>query len=224
MNNHAFMGRRRPTVEQLAAYNPAEKNRVRFGFVTDTAIYAAAGQDALVLLSVPEGGQLNDNSRAKTIEDTNLQAAGTLSANQKMFVTGVELLFTPSITVGHAEDDANATEAKLLANDIAAFYNNGMLHLSLKGNDIIKDGPLLVFPPQAHVVGNAAFANSDTNNNRTIELVQAQGKPYPIEPFTWNGGEVLSAKLIWPNGKVALPSGLTGRVKIRLYGDIYEVR
>lgn len=214
----------RPTLEELKNFNPAEKNKVRFGFVFDTAIYAAAGQDSLSLCAVPEGGQLNDNSRSKTSEDTNLQAAGTLPSNQAMWVTGLQLLFLPSSAMGHAETDAACTAAKLLANDVAAFYNNGLVHLALKGVDIIKDGPLMMFPPQSHIEGSAAMANTDTDNNRTIEFVQCKGNPYPIEPFTWMGGEVLTAKLLWPNGKVALPSGLTGRVKVRLYGHIYEVK
>jgi hypothetical protein len=211
-------------LERLSEFNPAEKNKVRFGFVFDTAIYAAAGQDNLVLLSVPEGGQLNDNSRAKTMEDTNLQAAGSLPQNQAMLVKGVQLLFLPSGAIGHAETDATCTAAKLLANDVAAFYNYGLLHLALKGVDIIKDGPLSLYPPQSHIEGSAAMVNTDTDNNRTIELINCKGHPYPIEPFAWRGGEVITAKLLWPNGKVALPSGLTGRVKIRLYGDIYEIK
>lgn len=214
----------RVPLERLSEFNPAEKNKVRFGFVFDTAIYAAAGQDNLVLLSVPEGGQLNDNSRAKTMEDTNLQAAGSLPQNQAMLVKGVQLLFLPNGAIGHAETDATCTAAKLLANDVSAFYNFGLLHLALKGVDIIKDGPLSLYPPQSHIEGSAAIANTDTDNNRTIELINCKGHPYPIEPFTWRGGEVITAKLLWPNGKVALPSGLTGRVKIRLYGDIYEVK
>lgn len=215
---------RRPTLDELKNFNPAEKNKIKSHFVYDTAIYAAAGQDQLVLMSVPEGGQMNDNSRAKTAEDTNLQAAGSLPMNQAMWVTGAQLLFTPSSAVGHAESDATATAAKLLANDVAAFYNNGLLHLALKGTDIIKDGPLVLFPPATGLDGAVAFANSDTDNNRTIELINAKGNPYPLEPFTWMGGEVLQAKLLWPNGKVALPSGLTGRVKLRLFGHLYEMR
>ena len=218
------MKHQRVKLEDLKNFNPAEKNKVRFGFVHDTAIYAAAGQDQLVLFSVPEGGQLNDNSRAKTAEDTNLQAAGTLPANQAMLVKGIQLLFTPSSAVGHAEDDATATAAKLLANDVAAFYHHGLLSIGLKGVEVLKDGPLVMFPPQSRLNGAVAFANSDTNNNRTIELVHAEGNAYPLEPFTWMGGEVLQVKLLWPNGKVALPSGLTGRVKARLYGDIYEIK
>lgn len=218
------MKHQRVALADLKNYNPAEKNKVRFGFVHDTAIYAAAGQDNLVLMSVPEGGQLNDNSRAKTAEDTNLQAAGTLPSNQAMLVKGVQLIFTPSGALGHAETDANCTAAKLIANDIAAFYQHGLLHLALKGVDIIKDGPLLMYPPQSHLKGSAAMVNTDTDNNRTIELINCEGNPYPIEPFAWMGGEVITAKLLWPNGKVALPSGLTGRVKMRLYGDIYEVK
>jgi len=216
--------RQRIPLEQLKNYNPAEKNKVKFGFIYDTAIYAAAGQDSLSLCAVPEGGQLNDNSRSKTSEDTNLQAAGTLPANQAMLVTGIQLIFTPSSAIGHAETDATCTAAKLLANDVAAFYNHGLLHLALKGVDIIKDGPLMMFPPQSGVKGSAAMVNTDTDNNRTIELINCEGKPYPIEPFSWMGGEVITAKLLWPNGKVALPSGLTGRVKLRLHGDIYEVK
>ncbi len=218
----------RPKLEDLKNFNPAEKNKVKAHFVYDTVIYAAAGQEQLVLMSVPEGGQLNDNSRAKTSEDTNLQAAGTLPANQAMWVTGVQILFTPSIAVGHAEADSAISNSnagsKMLANDVAAFYNNGLLHLALKGTDVIKDGPLMLFPPQSRLDGAVALVNTDTDNNRAIEMVAAMGHPYPIEPFTWMGGEVLSAKMLWPNGKVALPSGLTGRVKLRLFGHLYEMR
>ena len=217
---------KRVPFEDLAKFNPAEKNKVRFGFVFDTAIYAAAGQDSLSLCAVPEGGQLNDNSRSKTSEDTNLNAAGTLSNNQIMLVRGVQVLFLPATTPGHAEADAtySAATQKFLANDVAAFYNNGLMHIALKGVDIITDGPLMMFPPQTHIEGSAAMTGTDTDNNRNIELVNCKGHAYPIEPFTWRGGEVLTAKMLWPNGKVALPSGLAGRVKLRLYGDIYEAK
>lgn len=216
----------RVPVTKLKDFNPAEKNKVRFGFVHDTVIYAAAGADNISVFSTGVGGQMNDNSRSKTEEDTNLFASGQLGQNQAMLVRGCEILFLPTLAPGHSDADAAATAAtqKYLSNDVAAFYNSGLFHLKLKGTDIVKDGPLMLYPPQSRIDGHIAMTNTDTDNNKFLELVSCVGKPYPIEPFSWMGGEVLEAKLSWPNGKVALPSGSTARVKIRLYGDIYEVR
>jgi hypothetical protein len=94
----------------------------------------------------------------------------------------------------------------------------------MKGVDIIKDGPLCVFPPSTGLAGSAAIASTDADNNKTIEILNCVGEPYPLEWFLWEGGDILSAKLIWPNGKLAMPSGTGGRIKIRLYGDIYEAK
>jgi hypothetical protein len=213
-------------VSEWGKFNPAVKDRVRKGFIFDSAIYAAAGQDQLVMCISPAGGQLNDNSRVKTEADTNLFTAGTLSNNQKMLVTSIQVLFFPSTLNAHAEADAGiaATTNKSRINDIAAFYESGLLHLALKGNDIVKDGPLMLFPPCTHIDGHVSMTGTDTDNNRTVEFATVKGNAYPIEPFEWNGGESITAKLLWPNGKVALPSGLTGRVQIRLFGDIAEIR
>lgn len=216
----------RVPVDQLSRFNPAEKNKVRFGFVFDTCIYAAAGHDTLSLFVSPEGSQINDNSRIKSAEDTNLGTSGTLPSNQAMLVKGVEILYLPGLGMARSEADAASTSAtqKYFTNDIAAFYNAGLLHLGLKGVDIIKDGPLSVFPPQTGLDGSPAMTNTDTDNNKFVEIARCVGKPYPLEWFVWKGGEVISAKMLWPNGKVAMPSGVAGRVKIRLHGDIYEVK
>lgn len=221
----AVHGHRVP-VSELGRFNPAEKNRVRHGFIFDTIIYPAAGADTIALFSNQVGANLNDGSRAKTEEDTNLFAAGQLAQNQAMLVKGVEILFLPTTTPGHAEADATYTAAtqKFLANDVAAFFNSGLLHLRLKGVDVLKDGPLMMFPPRTRIDGHIALANTDTDNNKNIELVNCVGHAYPLEPFAWMGGEVMEAKLVWPSGKIALPSGNTARVKVRLIGDIYEVK
>lgn len=216
----------RVPLEQLARFNPAEKNKVRFAYLFDTAIYAAAGHDSLSLCVTPEGGQMNDGSRVKTAEDTNFGSPATLASNQAMLVKGVELLYLPGLSNGRAIADAgdSAATQDFMLNDLAAFYNAGLLHLALKGVDIIKDGPLSVFPPASGLEGSAAMVNTDTDNNKFIEVGRCVGKPYPIEWFVWKGGENITAKLLWPNGKVAMPSGSAGRVKIRLHGDIYEVK
>ncbi len=218
--------RTRLPVQEWGKFNPAVKDKVRKGFIYDSAIYAAAGQDQLVMCIVPVGGQLNDNSRVKTDADTNLNAAGTLPTNQKMLVTSAQILFFPSTFNAHNEADAGISAAvnRSRTNDIAAFFEGGLLHLALKGNDIVKDGPLMLFPPMTHIEGTAAMTNTDTDNNRTIEFANCKGHAYPLEPFEWNGGESITAKLLWPNGKVAMPSGLAGRVMLRLFGDIAEIR
>lgn len=216
----------RVPVDQLSRFNPAEKNKVRFGFVFDTVIYAAAGHDSLSLFVSPEGGQINDGSRVKSAEDTNLGSSGTLPSNQAMLVKGVEIIYLPGLNNGRAITDTGDTAATqdFYTNDIAAFYNAGLLHLALKGVDIIKDGPLSVYPPQSGLDGAAAMTNTDTDNNKFVELARCVGRPYPLEWFVWKGGEIITAKMLWPNGKVAMPSAAAGRVKIRLHGDIYEVK
>lgn len=218
-------GRRVP-VSELGNFNPAEKNKVRHGCIFDTIIYPAAGADSISLFSNQVGANLNDGSRAKTEEDTNLFAAGQLGQNQAMLVKGIQIYFLPAAKPGHAEADAGATAGseEFLVNDVAAFYNNGLLHLKLKGTDVIKDGPLMLYPPQTRIDGSVAMTNTDTDNNKFIELASCVGHQYQVEPFAWMGGEVLEAKLLWPAGKIAMPSGNTGRVKVRLIGDIYEVR
>lgn len=215
----------RVPLADLAKYNPTEQNKVKFGFIHDTVIYPAAGADNIPVFAVGVGGQINDGSRAKTEEDTNLVQNGQLPTNKAMLVTGVQVLYLSGMAAGHSEADAASTAAtlKFLANDIAAFYNAGQLMMSSGGVEILRDGPLSLFPPASRLEGTAAMANTDTDNNKFVELVNCVGHQYPIEPFTWYGGQSLSAKLVWPNGKVAMPSGLAGRVKIRLCGDIYEV-
>lgn len=216
----------RVPLDRLKDFNVAEKNKVRFGFIHDTVKYAAAGHDALSLFAVPEGGMLNDNSRSKTAADTNLTSSGSLSKNQAMLVKGVEILFMLNYDPGQADADSVYTAAtqKFGVNDAFRFLNSGLLHLSMKGVDIIKDGPLSQFPPATRFDVSAAMVGTDTDNNKIISALACVGRPYPLEWFLWEGGDILTAKLEWPNGKVPMPSNNDSYVKVRLYGDIYEAK
>lgn len=215
----------RVPLADLSKYNPTEQNKVKFAAIFDTIIYPAAGADAIPIFATGIGQPINDASRTKTDEDTNLVQNAQLPTNKAMLVTGVQILYLPGINPGHSDADAAATAAtqKYLANDVAAFYNAGLLRLEMGGVEILKDGPLLLFPAASRIEGSASMANTDTDNNKFVELVNCVGHQYPLEPFTWYGGQSLSAALKWPNGKVAMPSGSAGRVKIRLLGDIYEI-
>ena len=97
----------RVPLEQLARFNPAEKNKVRFAYLFDTAIYAAAGHDSLSLCVTPEGGQI--------------EHAPVFGQQQRQFrqITGAEGAAGQAVAVQFAVTDAPAAPVEVRVPDEA---------------------------------------------------------------------------------------------------------
>lgn len=208
------IGRHLP-VEQLAQFNVANPRRVRFGAIWDVQTYLAAGQSNLSFFNQPGGKQL---------DETNVITAGRLPAGQSMFVTGAQVLFTPGVLPGRIGANADFD----YANDMAAFYGAGLLDVRVGQDTAIQDGPLSLFPGETRLVGDVAYGDNftaDDNKAGVLELVTLGGKTYTdFEPFPILNTQDFTATLRWLKSVVALPSGMDGKVRLRLTGSIYEVK
>lgn len=212
----AFVRAHTPITE-LARYSPASRNQVKWGFMRDRKTYAAAGHDVLGFWDEPY-------SSTKTEEKTNAATVRKgLADNEAMLVRGVQVLFIPGVVPGRI----GASEAAKITNDMQAFYNRGLLRVKVNQDEVLADGPLRMFPPKQQLEGDFGYQDTftaDDNKAGMIELVRLVGEPYPLEPFTYYGNQHLHVQLEYPQGKLALPSGVDGEVEIRFFGERYLVR
>lgn len=212
----AFVRAHTPITE-LQRYSPAARNQVKWGFMRDRKTYLAAGHDVLGFWDEPY-------SSTKTEEKTNAATVRKgLADNEAMLVRGVQVLFIPGLNVGRN----GANESAKIANDMQAFYNRGLLRVKVNQDEVLADGPLRMFPPKQHLAGDIAMQDdftADDNKAGFVELIRLEGEAYPLEPFTYFGNQHLHVQLEYPQGKLALPSGVDGEVEIRFFGERYLVR
>lgn len=203
----------------------------------DHILYPAAGQAQLVLFALPIGQGIATALGApvgstKTINDTNMKAAGSISTGEGFLVEGVAAHFYPGLsaaantfTAAVPSVFAAAAAAAVAAqvNDIATFYLAGSLKLTVGQKTFVEDSPLMLFPPRTRMEADAAMAtNSATVGEVAVVNMRAGGIPYHVAPFSLLPNVAFSVQLNYPSGVVAMPSGFNGRVGVRLHGLSYR--
>jgi len=202
----------------------------------DHILYPTAGAAQLNLFANPIGQGIATApgaavGSAKTIADTNMKVASSVSAGEAFLVQGLEVDFypglsaaantyTPAVPSVFAVAAAAAVAAQ--ANDIATFYQAGTLKLTVSQKTFVEDGPMGVFPPRRRLeVDVAASTNSATVGEVAVVTARAGGMPYNILPFSLEPNVSFGVQLNYP-GVVATPSGFNGRVGVRLIGLQYR--
>lgn len=230
-----------PTVEDLKMY---EVNRPNAAEVIrqplyDHILYPTAGILQMSFFQLPIGQGVATSpgtavGAVKTFGDTNMTLGGQLPARQAFLAESIEVDVYPG-------DDATANTYSLplfwdflavaadayvpgmIMNDAGFLYWSGRLRLFIGNKDYMVDGPLVKFPPKAHLEVQGALAN----NSATTGLVGfgapfASGRPYYLEPpVSLQANQNFAVFLEWP-GLVATVSGFNARIGVRLDGYMFR--
>lgn len=188
----------------------------------DSANYiGTTGQLTINFYSTPQGQGTTTAPGAtgtKTIQDTNMQSAGQLTAGNAFYMTGQELLFYP----GENPELAASTASGNFVNDTYVFSKNGVLTLTIGSNRIyLQDGPLGMFPPATRLAVAFALATyTDTataTNILTSSYGVLSGEVYTIVPLYLTANLGFQEVLSW-SAQQALPSANNARIFSRLRG------
>jgi hypothetical protein len=218
----AMMGLGRPILTQadLDAHRTAlAQQDIIYAPLYDSANYASAGQNQIVLFTQPLGsGTTTAPSAAgsKTLADTNMTAAGQLTKGNEFYMVGQELQFFPG---QNPESSAGAAGSSGFLSDTYTFSKSGVLTLQIGSQrNYIQDGPLGLFPPSARLAVAAAIGGNTTAGTQSIlEAVYAalSGEPYAITPVYIEATQGFQETLQWP---ALVTLNATARVFSRLRG------
>ena len=207
----------------MAKLLPPDKNRSRLRGVDkvlrnplyDYQTYASAGQTSLSFFSTPNG------SSGKTLADTNMKLSGQLPVGEAATIQFIEVLFFPGSAVNAA--GAIATSG-LNWQDVYTVAKSGFLRFTIGSTDFVVDGPIGMFPPITRLAGSAAMADATSAAaalHSQIDYAAFAGMRYQIPPQGIESNMSFNVTLNWPVA-VALPSGVAGRIGVRLDGQYFR--
>jgi hypothetical protein len=185
----------------------------------DSATYiGTSGQTALSFFTVPQGQGTTSAPSAtggKTLQDTNMTAAGQLTKGNAFYMTGQELLFFPGVN----PESAPGTQINNFINDTYTVSKNGILTLTIGSNrTYLQDGPLGMFPPATRLAVASALAGwAVTNSLVETGYAVLSGEVYTIVPLYIEATLGFQENLTWAASQ-ALPSATNARIFSRLRG------
>lgn len=181
-----------PVINNLQQAQDYAANINTFEIITqslyDSAAYATAGQNQLTFFQQPLGaGTGVISAAAKTLEDTNMQAAGAMPNMQSFVVTSVEVEFQPDITFTAATQPAafGAVAVATSINDSWIFRATGYLILTIGQKPYLQEGPMMKFPASNDLEIDAALSDASTaaaSQQSRIAYAKAVGPAYTLAP------------------------------------------
>lgn len=203
------------------AVNRGGEYEVIFSPLYDYQTYAAAGQASLSFFQVQQG------QSSKTLSDTNMEAAGILPAPKHFLTTGIEIVFVPGNTVGMTGDrSVAATAPGRNWDDVNKVAKRGLLRFFIGSKDYLVDAPLGVFPQSWRLAGATSMADQTTiaaTSFSQVDYAAMAGRPYEITPVFIPSQQNFRITTEWPEGVQALPSGVAGRIGVRMMGYLYRL-
>lgn len=216
------------TRDRYQALVPGAKEIIREPLY-DTNTYLAAGQTSMNFFSVPIGQgtsvQNPGGGGPKTVQDTNMDIAGSLPAGKNFLVECIELHFFPAGAITQEGLDPQAVTGSF-ADDVYTFLKNGSLRFFVSSKDYLNQAPLAKFPPAQRMYMDSAIADSTTAAATQLSLSQyasGAGAIYRLSPSPVfiNQNTNFSITLSW--GEVlALPSATAAVVVATLGGVLYR--
>lgn len=181
------------------------------GAIYDTQTYAAAGQTSLNFF------RQSYSDAGKNKDQTNMKRGGQMPSNEAILVRGIALRFLPG--VDNLKLDGDSSYVK----DIVAVMKSGRVHIKTNGVDVVEDGPLALFPNETRL--DLTFGIDDNRAAAAGQFAVGQhgdvvGRLYMPEPFLLDKNQAFDAAILWDTA-VALPSGVAGKMIMRLIGDKY---
>lgn len=193
----------------------------------DFNVYPSAGTTQLSYFSTPQGQGTTSSpgaSGTKTIADTNMDSAGQLGKGNQFYVTGIEMLFFPSNSIGNG--GLAITAVGSFCNNVYNVGKSGVITLEVgSGRTYVQQGPLQLFPPSTRLALAAALASTGNTAVATsvgeINYATWSGEVYTIVPLLLDANQTFTFKATWP-AAVAAASGSDHRLGARLRG--YRIR
>lgn len=214
-----------PNMAQLSRYevnNPNQYEAVRQPLY-DFQTYASAGQVQLNFFQVQIG------SAGKTIDDTNMELAGTLPRPKHFLVEIMEIHFYPGVNPVTQAAGTVLLSAPNYTNDVLDALKLGSVDFFIGSKSYLKQASLMRFPPSARLaaefgvtaqMGQAAAANLTLQI--TAEYAAAAGRPFMIMPrILLITQQNFKVSLNW-SAAVPLPSAVNARIGVVLDGIEYR--
>jgi len=203
------------TAQKSYAINRANENEVTWQPLYDFQTYPAAGATILTFFQVQNG------QAGKTLADTNMDQPGSLPAPKKHLTTGIEIVFFPGNAPGSTGLIATTGQNWT---DVWSVFKSGFLRLYVGSKDQVIDAPLGVFPPSFRLAGAAALTGvgAAAGSQNQIDYASFAGAQYDLTPLFIPPVQNFRVTLEFPVA-VALPSGVAGRIGVRLLGYLYKL-
>lgn len=182
-----------PVINNLAQAKAYNVNQDSYEMVSqslyDSAAYPTAGTATLTYFQLGVGSGAGVISGvAKTNEDTNMQASGSLPAMQAYIISAIELDVQPGVpafTATVLPAFSGAAQVISIINDVWKIRATGWLGVNIGSKLYMQEGPLMRFPAEADLEIDAAIADSTTPgaaNERYAATAKAVGPYYDISP------------------------------------------
>jgi hypothetical protein len=216
-----------PSLQALQQYDVLPSCTALFtDCLYDSLAYSANGQTQLQFFA-NQAGQVGGINGAKTYEDTNLDLGGMISKGTGFLVEQIEVEFQPARPTPANVKDMPAAfgvqQADNLINDAYVFGCAGWLEFKGPNNQTyLINGPMNEFSPSKRFSIDAALADISTagaNMQSRVGYGQWEGEPFNLHPVPvyLDSNSRFSVSLNWGTA-VPLPSGVPGRVYVRLRG------
>lgn len=187
-------------------------------------------------LGTGNSSAIGGTGTVKTLDDTNMVAAGQLPSPQAFLATSIEVLCEPgSISTANAFsplDTAFLTNASAASvglvpalngiNDINRILMGAWLRFEVGSAEYLTASRLDTFPPKSYIAPDASIAQSVQLGHAGVAAARAVGRPFFINPpilLMPNVNFVIT--LNWAVA-VATPTGMNARLTVRLDGIQYR--
>ncbi len=220
MSNELTTGRIAPALHEVISkfgVNWQGAKDVIFSPMWDLQPYPAAGVQVMNFFAVQESG-------TKTRSDTNMQLAGQIPQPEIFLATALYVAFASGAPVVKGAQ-ATAANVYTAADDLLAFYESGNLEFRIGTKDYASGAPLALFPPPYRFAADFALSDATTAAASLLTvagLARICGDVMAITPIEIPPGQGFGVSLKWPEGVLAMPSGVDGRVGVGLLGYRYR--
>lgn len=197
-----------------------------FNPLYDYQLYPTAGSLNFTFFTTPQGQGTTSApgaTGAKTLADTNLDTGGMLPRGNRFLCKGVEVEFWPGSTPGLQVPAAlpSAAQTGRNWNDVYNVLKGGVLTLVVQNRNYVQDSPLMKFPTSTRLDGVASI-NATANaaaSAQQIEYAASCGALYNIVPVYLESTQNFKVTIQFP-AVIATPSGVDGRLGVRLVGNL----
>ncbi len=220
MANELTTGRLPPALHEVQSkfgVNWQGAKDVIFSPLWDRQVYPKAGTAVMQFFAVQESG-------TKTKSDTNMQLAGQLPQPEIFLATGLYVAFASGAPIVKGAQ-ASAANVYTAADDLVALYGSGNLEFRVGTKDYATGAPLGLYPPPYRFSADFALSDATTAAASLLTvaaLARVCGDVMAITPIEIPPGQGFGVTLAWPEGVLALPSGVDGRIGVGLLGYRYR--
>lgn len=206
----------------------------------DRLLYPAAGATQLRFFQLPQGQgvstAIGNAGNVKTLDDTNMEAAGQLPSPKAFLATSIELMVDPgslSTAATFSPSDpafltnASAASAAVVpglnaANDVNRILIGSWLDFFVGSASYLTVSRGDSFPPKSYVSPDAAVAQAVNLGITGVVSTRAVGRPFYLNPPILLMPNVNFVVTLNWSVAVATPTTLNARATIRLDGILYR--